>query len=105
MTEQRFPPEIINGFPVLFNGRDDHPECPRSVPWAFIEPGRAQALSNHDQTLERLAERGGLCPGKIRCALEGKKLWPHFNNLGTDENKKRNDADAAWLIERLTRTA
>ena len=32
------------------------------VPWAMIEPHAKQAYSNHSQTLERLAERGGLSP-------------------------------------------
>ena len=31
-----------------------------SVPWALVEPYREQATRNHGQTLERLAERGGL---------------------------------------------
>lgn len=93
-------------FPVLLGHRDEEkrgpPECPRSVPWSFIEPGRVQAERNHGQTLERLAERGGLGPGEIRCALEGKKLWPHFNDLGQEGNRKRNHEDTAWLIEKLS---
>lgn len=31
-----------------------------SIPWEAIEPHREQAKRNHCQTLERLAERGGL---------------------------------------------
>lgn len=30
------------------------------IPFAMIAPHEAQALSNHGQTLERLAQRGGL---------------------------------------------
>ena len=30
------------------------------VPWSLVEPHQAQAMKNHRQTLERLAERGGL---------------------------------------------
>ena len=41
-------------FPVL---RD---EKIKSVPWDIIEPHRQSAMKNHGQTLERLAERGGL---------------------------------------------
>ena len=90
-------------FPVLANESELRawPGCPRSVPWSFIEPGRHQAAANPGQTLERLAERGGLCPGEMRCALEGRKLWPHFNNLGEDGNKARSLADAEWLSKRL----
>lgn len=46
-TEKQFP---IMESPVL-----------TSVPWAFIAPHERQAQANHDQSLQRLAERGGLC--------------------------------------------
>jgi len=86
-------------FPVLadWSERRRIPNLPLSVPWEFIEPGRAQAQDNHDQTLERLAQRGGLCAGEMRCALEGKRLFPYFDDY-TDE---RGAQDAQWLIERL----
>jgi hypothetical protein len=45
---------------------------PRSVPWDFVEPFRAQALRNHSQTLERLAARGGLAPEEIHAAAHRK---------------------------------
>jgi hypothetical protein len=32
----------------------------RSIPWALLEPHEPQAKANHGQTLQRLAERGGL---------------------------------------------
>lgn len=38
---------------------------PSTIPWAFVAPHGAQALRNHDQTLERLNERGGLSPLEI----------------------------------------
>ena len=31
-----------------------------SIPWDMIAPHEQQAVRNHSQTLERLAERGGL---------------------------------------------
>lgn len=34
--------------------------CPRNISWSLIEPHEEQANRNHGQTLERLAERGGL---------------------------------------------
>lgn len=40
-------------FPILNSGG-------QSVPWDAVEPHSEQALKNHAQTLERLAERGGL---------------------------------------------
>lgn len=61
-------------FPVLYQGRallDVHrPDDPDSIPWSLIEPHRKRAMRNHDQTLERLAERGGLSPKEIMCVLE-----------------------------------
>lgn len=50
---------------------------PRSVPWSFVEKFRQQALVNHDQTLERLAERGGLSPEEMYLAAHGRKLFPY----------------------------
>lgn len=47
-------------FPILRTKGQVERGVPRSIPWAAIEPHRARAHKNHDQTLERLAERGGL---------------------------------------------
>ena len=41
------------------------------IPWSLMEPGREQAMRNHNQTLERLAERGGLDPVEAVGALLG----------------------------------
>lgn len=41
-------------------------ECPRRVPWSVLAPHEKQAMSNHGgQSLERLAERGGLSPKEM----------------------------------------
>ena len=42
------------------------------IPWALIEPHKRQARLNHDQTLERLAERGGLAPCEALAVLENR---------------------------------
>ncbi len=47
---------------------------PKGVPWEFIEPHEGQALSNHDQTLRRLADRGGLSPQEMIAVIEGWSL-------------------------------
>lgn len=64
-------------FPVL-NQQDCRPQLrktmPRSIPWAFAETFREQAYENHSQTLERLAERGGLSPEEIWMAANAKSL-------------------------------
>lgn len=57
-------------FPIL----DNRPAAPRrSIPWAMIAPHEAQAQANHSQTLERLAERGGLCPSEAVAVLQGRE--------------------------------
>lgn len=40
------------------------------LPWAMLEPHAAQAERNHSQTLERLAERGGLSACEALAVLE-----------------------------------
>ena len=44
-----------------------------SVPWAMIEPHEKQAQSNHGQTLERLASRGGLSACESVAILEDRR--------------------------------
>jgi len=46
------------------------------IPWSVIAPHEAQARRNHDQSLERLAERGGLDPTEAIAVL-GDQLYPH----------------------------
>lgn len=45
-------------------------QFPRSVPWSLLAPHEKQALKNHDQNLETLAERGGLSPCEILAVVE-----------------------------------
>lgn len=47
-------------FPVHSASRKKFPDLPKEIPWAFIAQYERRAQSNHDQTLARLAERGGL---------------------------------------------
>jgi hypothetical protein len=43
------------------------------IPFAMLVPHEAQALKNHSQTLERLAQRGGLAHSEAIDILEGLK--------------------------------
>ena len=43
------------------------PYGPSKIPWAVLAPHEAQALKNHSQTLEQLANRGGLGPEEAYC--------------------------------------
>lgn len=45
-------------FPIL--SHDWRLKGTEFIPWSIIQPHEAQALKNHYQTLQRLAERGGL---------------------------------------------
>lgn len=50
------------------------------MPWAFIEQWRDGCHRNHDQSPERLAERGGLAPEEIVAlsavdSAERRRLW------------------------------
>ena len=85
----------IRTFPVLadYHTRAKH-NVPHNVPWAFAEKFRGQAEKNHDQTLERLAERGGLDPTEMYLAAHGMRLFRH----GIDE-KTLFDSSLEWLRE------
>jgi N-acyl-D-aspartate/D-glutamate deacylase len=54
----------------------------RRIPWDLIAPHEKQAQNNHDQSLKRLAERGGLDPIEAMLVLQDQPLkavkW--FNN-------------------------
>ncbi len=57
MTERQFP--IMDG------------KHRAGIPWRVIAPHAAQAERNHGQSLERLAERGGLCWAEAWGVLTG----------------------------------
>lgn len=61
------------------------------VPFAMLVPHEAQARANHGQTLERLAQRGGLGVSEAICILEGRR-W------GTVANCVENDR---YLINKV----
>lgn len=44
-----------------------------NIPWAMIAPHEQQAQSNHGQSLDRLAERGGLAASEAIDILEGRR--------------------------------
>ncbi len=71
---------------------------PRSFPWTMIEPHRKQVESNHNQTLERLAERGGLSPTELLAAIGGMSLYEAGVFNSTDD---RQDADAETIRQMI----
>lgn len=48
------------------------------VPWEMLVPHMRQAMVNHDQTLERLAERGGLSACEAVAVLKDRP-WHAMN--------------------------
>lgn len=71
-------------FPVLNHKRDNFPLA--SVPWEFVAPHEAQARRNHDQTLRRLAERGGLSAKEMLAVVTGRN-WLQI--LGDQEQVQK----------------
>lgn len=67
-------------FPIMSSIRGDEKLY---IPWEFAELARDQAFRNHDQTLERLAERGGLDPIEFYGACHGMN-WIQLHDLVFD---------------------
>lgn len=70
MTETRQP---TRWFPVM--GKRVA-EWMMPIPWSVVAPHEEWAQRNHSQSLERLAERGGLTPHELVCLIEDKPLFP-----------------------------
>jgi len=64
-------------FPILWQGGREYMQelrdlgCPRAAPWSLVAPHGRQAWENHGQSLERLAQRGGLSPRELVAVLRG----------------------------------
>lgn len=72
---------------------------PRDVPWSFVEKFRDQAESNHDQTLEVIARRGGLGPDEMWLAAHGQPL-SLFRRTVTAPDE---EACGEWLIAEMAK--
>ena len=55
-----------------------------NVPWSFVEPHADQAMRNHDQTLERLNERGGLAPSELLAVIEHRRYVSMDESVALD---------------------
>lgn len=64
-------------FPLLIGNRWGKAEC--SIPWGLIAPHENQALKNHGQTLERLAQRHGLSFCEALAIIEDRP-WRNVDN-------------------------
>ncbi len=82
-------------FPIMV-GRGTAEPCPSWIPWDAIAPYEGHALANHDQTLQRLAERGGLDPIEAYMVLTGRR-WK--GETFTQEFEK----EACAFLDKLVR--
>jgi hypothetical protein len=88
VTPDRFP--VLRGYaprPIV--------RFPTGVPWALVEPHRAQAPRNHFQTLERLAERGGLAPSELVAVLEDRP-WHAMNEAEAADRLRELGVVEGW---------
>lgn len=69
-----------------------------SVPWEVMAPHESMAQKNHSQSLERLAERGGLSPGEAWCVVNGIDL---SRSIETPTNWKTWDQEWFKYAERI----
>ncbi len=68
-------------FPILIDFRGTPGPCPSWIPWEVIAPYDAQAQINHGgQSLERLAERGGLSAAEAFLVMHGRK-WDYKQDV------------------------
>jgi hypothetical protein len=68
--------ESNNHFPIHPEDRRLVAGCPEWFPWDLLQAHEAQARANHDQTLTRLAQRGGLSLQEIWCVMHDLKWSP-----------------------------
>ena len=55
----------------------------RAIPWALLSAHEEQAQHNHSQTLNRLAERGGL-GSSAAWAIINDRPWQRWNELSCE---------------------
>ncbi len=63
-----------------------------SVPWEVMEPHENMAQKNHGQSLQRLAERGGLSTGEAWCVVSGIIL------RGGERRETWDEYHKAWIV-------
>jgi hypothetical protein len=85
-------------FPLMMRGAKREP-VKGAIAWEVAELGWRQAMHNHGQTLERLAERGGLSPFEMACALAGSGLFDGIKP--SQEQAMIMLAGAAHALDRL----
>ena len=72
-------------FPIHPGSIREFPAGPRTVPWVLVEAHRSRIERSHSQSLERLAERGGLGYEELYCGLNDLSLEPLFKHQFTHQ--------------------
>jgi hypothetical protein len=72
---------IPTNMPILKSAKSRIP----SIRWSVIAGHQRQAQVNHGQSLERLAERGGLSPAEAVAIIEDRK----FSRMDNAEAERR----------------
>lgn len=84
-------------FPIMNEG---YPECPSSIPWFIASQYDRQIQRNHGQSLEAIAERGGLDPSELWFVVQAKSYdnnEPNIVEKSIALVKKFNGFDNEWL--------
>lgn len=103
MTERHFPimpPTIYNAQTWNILRDSGVTRIILAVPWGMMERHADQARRNHGQTLDRLAERGGLAASEA-CAILGDRPWHAMNDFTAQGHLARKLAE--WRHEQRLR--
>ncbi len=73
-------------FPVMMTEKEwqelntlEHPfKLPKELPMKFMAQFRVRIMKTHSQTIERLAERGGLAPSEICAAMYDQNFFSYW---------------------------
>ena len=76
---------------------------PRSIPWDIIAPHEDAALRNHDQTLDKLASRGGLGASEAICVIYPHRLKDYIRvwRDGSEAERFSSEAHAVDELNKL----
>lgn len=85
-------------FPIMVGHEGTKGPCPSSIPWDAIAPYEGQAQVNHDQSLEKLASRGGLDPIEAFFIMTG-RVWHNVRTPVSEELER----EASAFIDKVVK--
>lgn len=72
------------------------------IPWEVLEPHEPQAITNHGQTLQKLASRGGLDWGEAAAILEDRRFEKKDMNERASRDRVLKHIDNFYMIKPAT---